>query len=612
VLLRKPALLAASAAAVAVSAGAFLFIRRVERVVRESSDAAARERVRTLAFAPLTPRAVHADVLGDGAVAAAAASKGVLITGGGSGLFDGERAWGTADGLPSLRVRALASWRGTPVFALERAGWGRLEGRDLYEASSPWGRLEVRCFLETSAGELLVGAKQGLFRAAFGEGRLERLAKEPVRALAAAPNGELAFGGEKGLFLLSGGTPRAIGTPDPWIESLGRGDDGRLWAATALGIASGPWGAPLVLHPRGDDASLGVLFGADFWFVPQGGAARVAHVSGGGARAEEPTPQPFRTLLAAGNALFGDGSSGLFRRDASGEWSLVRKRAAALPLPRVNALASEGAAVWAGFFDGGLARAEDVSAPGGPVFRGVTSDAWGVNALLPAGGAVWAATLQGTYRVTRPGRADVSAEHVSSGAAFALASTSSGIVTGTSQGVAFPEHRLLSAFHGLPGNQTLALASARGRDRLWVGTPTGLGRVDGRRVTARVVAGEGKLPHPWVTALAERGADLFVATYGGGVARRSDEDGERWTRYAETDGLKVNALLVLPDGRVAIATLGQGLFVSDVEVSRFARLDAALPSPDVFALALAPSDAPRFLLAGTSEGLARIELGELR
>jgi ligand-binding sensor domain-containing protein len=273
----------------------------------------------------------------------------------------------------------------------------------------------------------------------------------------------------------------------------------------------------------------------------------------------------------------------------------------------VNALAADGAAVWAGFFDGGLARAEDAAAAGAPLFHTISSDAWGVNAILPAGGAVWAATLQGTFRVD-----GAHATETASGAAFALASTPSGVVTGTSQGVSFPERRLLSAFHGLPGNQTLALASARGRDRLWVGTPTGLGRVDGRRVTARVVAGEGKLPHPWVTALAERGADLFVATYGGGVARRSDEDGERWTRYAETDGLKVNALLVLPDGRVALATLGQGLYLSDAEVTRFSRLDAALPSTDVFALALAPQESPRFLFAGTSEGLARISLGELR
>src|SRR5262249_2191991 len=125
-------------------------------------------------------------------------------------------------------------------------------------------------------------------------------------------------------------------------------------------------------------------------------------------------------------------------------------------------------------------------------------------------------------------------------------------------------------------------------------------------------AGEGKLPHPWVTALVERGADLFVATYGGGVAKRNDEDGERWLRYPETEGLKVNALLALPDGRVALATLGKGLWISDTETLRFAPLDAALPSPDVFALALAPSDAPRFLLAGTSEGLARVALGEIR
>ncbi len=610
VLPRKRVLLAAGAAAVAVSLAivAVRFARRVERVLAETADSVRRERVRALAFVSVHAPAVGADLVGDGGVSAAAAARGSLFTGGGSGLTDGERSWGPGDGLASLRVRALSFWRGTPVFALERGGWGRLEAA-LEEASSPWGRLEVRTFLEDAGGELLVGARQGLFRAAYAAGTLERLDAQPVRAFAVGASGEIFAGGETGLVVVSAGPPRRIATPDPWIEALGLDGDGRLWAATAIGIALGTKDGPLALHPRGGDGADGVLDGGSWWFVPQGGEARVARISADGARAEEITPEPFRALLRADSALFADGPSGLFRRSAAGRWTLERKRPAALPLPRVNALAADGAAVWAGFFDGGLAVAEDAAAPGGPVFRGVSSEAWGVNALLPAGGAVWAATLRGTFRVEGARTAEIGG----TGAGFALASTPSGVVIGTAQGTLFPEKRLLSAFHGLPGNQALALARVAGKESLWVGTPSGLGRIEGRRVASRVVAGEGKLPHPWVTALAPRGADLFVATYGGGVASRSDADGEeRWTRFPETDGLKVNALVAMPDGRVVFGTLGRGLFVSDASASRFSRLDAALPSPDVFALALAPADAPRFLLAGTGEGLARLALGELR
>src|SRR6185295_16506753 len=104
------------------------------------------------------------------------------------------------------------------------------------------------------------------------------------------------------------------------------------------------------------------------------------------------------------------------------------------------------------------------------------------------------------------------------------------------------------------------------------------------------------------------GADLGAPS----TSRRLDDPGERFTRYSETEGLKVNAIATLPDGRVVFGTLGQGLFLSDADAARFTRLDAALPSADVFALALAPADAPRFLLAGTSEGLARIALPEPR
>jgi hypothetical protein len=45
--------------------------------------------------------------------------------------------------------------------------------------------------------------------------------------------------------------------------------------------------------------------------------------------------------------------------------------------------------------------------------------------------------------------------------------------------------------------------------------------------------------------------------------------------------------------------------------SRFVRVDVALPSPDVFALALYPAVEPRFLFVGTSEGLARVRLEEM-
>ncbi|MBK8594863.1 MAG: hypothetical protein IPN83_04615 [Holophagales bacterium] len=160
----------------------------------------------------------------------------------------------------------------------------------------------------------------------------------------------------------------------------------------------------------------------------------------------------------------------------------------------MNALAADGSHLYLGFFDGALAVADPRGAPLSAKAL-LSGEAWGVNAILPLGGVVYAATLRGAFRI-----ADGKARPIEgAGAAFSLAATGSGLAIGYGQGVLLPGPRLLSAYHGLPGNQAYALAASG--EALWVGTPTGLGRVEGRRVTERVLPGEGKLPHPWVTAL---------------------------------------------------------------------------------------------------------------
>jgi hypothetical protein len=231
------------------------------------------------------------------------------------------------------------------------------------------------------------------------------------------------------------------------------------------------------------------------------------------------------------------------------------------------------------------------------------SSAWGVNALLPAGGALYVASLRGAARFDGARLTPLEGP----GAAFSLVATQGGVAIGYGQGVLLPGPRLLSAFHGLPGNQALALV--RGPE-LYVGTPSGLGAIDGRRVRWRVGAGEGKLPHPWVTALALSGDALYVGTYGGGVVRRTatpSGGAGRFEPFVETEGLKVNAgalIVTEADGRVWIGTDGAGLYRSTADGRRFERVKLALPSPRVTALA---ADA-NALYIGTDEGLARLPL----
>lgn len=590
----------------AVGLGVSLLLVRIDEAVsRESAPERLRsDRVRPLAFvAAERPEATGA-LAGDGRVSDAADVAGVLHLATGSGLVAGDRTFDVLDGLPSLRLCAVASWRETAVYGLERGGWGRLGASGPERATTGFGELEVRAFAESDGGELLLGARQGLFRAPWGAAEIEKLDDAPVRSLALLPGGEIAAGGEKGLRVVSrgGAAPRLVGTPDPWVESVAvLGDD--LWVATAAGAARGPLDAArLSAYARGADATAGVRWEGALWFLPVDGPPRVSSLRPDGSRRETPAPERFRRLFVAGGRLLADGPSGLHRFDPARGFERLRERPAALPLPHVNALATDGSRLWLGFFEGGVATADPRSQP----FRSTTvpsADAWGVNALLPSGGAVYAATLRGAFRLS-----DGQARPLEgAGAAFALASTGSGLAVGYGLGVLLPERRLLSAFHGLPGNQAYALA-ANG-EALWVGTPTGLGRIERRRVTERVLPGEGKLPHPWVTALLPAGDDLWVATYGGGLAvRREADGGPRWEAFPETRDLRVNAgaLLALPDGRLCAGTHGSGVWCSDRSRTRFSRVDLPLPSPDVFALAAFPRESPDLLFVGTSEGLLRL------
>jgi len=587
---RRAAVAALLLAAVAAGVAMLRLRQRVQRALEPPVEDS-----RPLQFVAVLAPERPLEHWGNGDVEGLAISSAGLLTAGGSGVWEGERP---LPGLPTLRASALALWRGEPVVALAAGGLYRREGGRWHEARSGWGTLHVRALAETPAGELLVGAREGLFRAAWGGVRLERLDAHPVRGLALGAGFVLA-GGERGLHRVEPGRSRALETPDVWVESVGlAGDD--VVAVTAAGVARGRAAGPLLPMTGGGDLVSGVVHGGVFYGV-DGRAPAVVRLDGSGRASEELLPAPPRRLLVAEDQLFADTPLGVCRRGASG-WTLVRRRPPALPgSGHVGALALLGSSLVAGLFDGGLAlRVEGEHA--GTEWREVPgSSAWGVNALLPAGGALYVASLRGAARFD--GRQLQALE--GPGAAFALAATPAGVAIGYGQGLLLPGPRLLSAFHGLPGNQTLALAWG---PELYVGTPSGLGAVVGRRVRWRVGPGDGALPHPWVTALVLSGQALYVGTYGGGVVRRTGTDAGkpgRFEPFVETEGLKVNTgCLVEADGRLYLGTDGAGLYRLSMDRARFERLSLDLPSPRITALA-ATRDG---LYVGTDEGLARLPL----
>jgi ligand-binding sensor domain-containing protein len=348
------------------------------------------------------------------------------------------------------------------------------------------------------------------------------------------------------------------------------------------------------------------VLGAQIFAVAKG---RVLRFEAGGHASEELLTAPARRVFASQGVLFVDTTQGLFRRAASG-WVLARPRPVALPpgSSHVNALAQLDSRIVVGLFNSGLVvgelagqgRASNArwsSVPG--------STAWGVNALMNGGGSLYVASLRGAARFD--GRALRPLEGDPTGAAFSLAPTQGGVAVGYGQGVVMPGGRFLSAFHGLPGNQALALAAG---EQLFVGTPTGLGAIAGNRVAWRVTAGEGKLPHPWITALHLRGGALFIGTYGGGVARRTPSTTHPngpglFESFPETEGLKVNTgCLVEAGGRLYLGTDGKGLYRLSADGQRFLPLRLSLPSPRITAI-LPGKDV---LFVGTDEGLARLNL----
>jgi len=595
---RRRLLLAGLATLAVVGALAFLRLRNEVEHALEGRAADARP----LRLVPLARPARRLETWAGPEIEAAAFPSGDLVTAGASGVFHLRRG-DLTPGLPSRRATALALWAGELVVALEAGGLALERAAAWHELRSGFGALHARTLVEAPGGELLVGAREGLFRARLGSTELERLDGRPVRALALGPGVVLA-GGEQGLLGLRGRQAAPLTTDDPWIESLALvGDD--LFAVTASGLERGPRAGPLHRLRGGEAIAQAVGHDGRLWAVPGTPDASLRVFESDGGVRDEPLPARPRRVLSASGVLLVDTADGLLRRDPDG-WHEVRPRPAALPPgpAHVTALARFHGRLFAGLFDGGLAAAESHGdALSWQTLPGTA--AWGVNALLVAGGELWVASLRGVARFDGERMRAVEGP----GAAFSLAATRDGIALGYGQGVLLPGRTLLSAFHGLPGNQAIALAE---QDALFVGTPSGLGALVGRRVLWRVTAGEGKLPHPWVTALLPQEDGLLVGTWGGGIVRRRDNgragatppaDAASWEAFAETEGLQVSpGALTVVDGRVWAGTDAAGLWRQTRDRARFERVRVALPSERVSAL-FAEAGA---LWIGTDQGVVRL------
>ena len=519
--------------------------------------------------------------------------------------------------LPTRRASVLSAWRNDLAAGLDLEGLFVYRDGGWLEVRSGFGALHVRALFETSAGELWVGAREGLFRMTFAERTMTRAHASPVRSVVAGEGGVVVSGGEKGLFITRGGvtTPAPMdGIESPWIEQVAMFDR-RIHAVTPTGLFTEGADGVMRSLPNGENVGSISVFGDRLFATADPPDVSLRRYDAAGRLQVEQLPSPVRRVFAVGERLVADTASGLAER-VNDSWRVISRRSQqeSFGNAHVGALAAYRGRMVVGFFDGGLA--ELAPAPSrGPLTSASRSDeedpmilrafdqrgsaaVWAVNGLLEAGGVLHIASLRGAFRFDGSNVTPVEG----SGAAFSLASTRGGVAVGFGEGVLLPERRLLSAFHGLPGNQATALASVG--EGLLVGTPSGLGYVEGLKVRWRVASGEGRLPHPWVTAILPMEGSVLIGTYGGGLTRRVGgmSDKGEWKPFAETAGLKVNTgCLVNAGGRVYAGTDGTGLFRLNLDGSRFEALKLSLPSPRVTAL----FERDGFLYIGTDEGLTR-------
>ena len=558
-------------AAVVAASGVALVLRQQVRRALEAPPGDARPLQLVALERPLRPLETWAGP----EVEAVAFPGGDLVTAGASGVWHARRGDLSA-GLPSRRAVALALWAGDPVVALEAGGLALERGGAWHELRSGWGALHARALAEAPGGELLIGAREGLFRVAVGGTALQRLDAHPVRALAAGPGFVLA-GGEQGLLRVQPGRATPVATPDPWIESLAVAGD-TVFAVSARGLARGPSGGPLEPVRGGEAIAQAAWHDGRLWAVSDPPANALRVIEADGTTREEALPATARRVLSASGVLFADTVDGLERRDPDG-WHLALPPRATLPPgpAHVTALARFHGRLFAGLFDRPASpslKRRAAASTGSPCpgrRRGASTPcSW---PAASCGSPACAVRLRFDGEVLRA--------VAGPGAAFSLAATREGVAIGFGQGVLLPGATLLSAFHGLPGNQALALVE---QDALFVGTPSGLGALGGRRVLWRVTGGEGKLPHPWVTALLPQQDGLLVGTWGGGLVRRragpapgTPRGGEdaRWEPFVETARLAVSpGALAETEGRAWAGTDADGLWRQSADRARFERVRA--------------------------------------
>lgn len=454
----------------------------------------------------------------------------VLVgTGGGLARYDASgtvrAVWTAVDGLPGTRIDSISAvgdalWIGTEGGAAKIT----LDGAKLAIARTA----ETRSVRQVIAfGGALYAATDGGVREITARGSTalrwrggnNPAARARVSSLAVA-DGALWAGTANGLYRLANGTFEQTnieaGAND--VAAL-YGDGPTLWIGTTAGLYTRE-GQTVRAYGGGDvravtaldGAIVAATFGGGLVRVDRGRLIDVAGAPKGLAMAQ--------AISQRGERACAGGLAGLWLRSgATAPWRAATV-APGLPANDISVIAEDGARLWVGTFDHGLAVVE------GGAWRTIEHAALDhrINALLVDGSKLWVATAAGLSilegaTVRQLGKAD----GLPARGILSLAKLRDGrILVGTSAGAAIigegrPVH--VGAKQGLEAKNVWAVAEdADGW--IWLGTTTGLfrGRADDTAWTRYSVA-TGHLRDDWVMALATKDRALWVGTYKGGVTR---------------------------------------------------------------------------------------------
>lgn len=456
-------------------------------------------------------------------------------TGGGLARYDSRgtvrAVWTAVDGLPGTRIDGISAvgetlWIGTEagaaVVALDRT------------------KLSVTRTAETRSVRQVISFDGALYAATW-EGGVKKLrarsssdlkwkggnnsrARARVSSLAVA-DGALWAGTANGLYRLTNGTFEQTNIEAGANEVAALyGDGATLWIGTSAGLYTregatvrGYGGGDVRQVAKVDGSIVAATFGGGLVRVDRG---RLIDVAG--------APKPLamaQAISERGGAACAGGLDGLWLRPTPTSTWTAAARPAGPPANDISVIAQDGAKLWVGTFDHGLAVLE-----GGAwkPFEHAKLDRR-INALLVDGRKLWVATaaglsvIEGTT-VLQLGKAD----GLPARGILSLAKLRDGrLLVGTSAGAAIvgegrPLH--IGNKQGLEAKNVWAVAEdADGW--IWLGTTTGVfrGKADDTAWRRYSVA-TGQLRDDWVMAIVTKDRAIWVGTYKGGVTRFDPTD----------------------------------------------------------------------------------------